>query len=484
MKRSMWTGARCVLIGMLLPIGFASAEVKLPQVIGDNMVLQQGKTVNIWGWAGPGEEVTVSFGNEKAAVKAGGDGKWLVRLKEQKASSTPQEMKVSGADNELVVKNILVGEVWLCSGQSNMQWGMNRTEKATEEIPESDYPMIRLCQIRQRCLPVPADDLPAKWAACSPGTVKGFSAVGYHFGKNLHKELDVPVGLVQSAWGATEIEPWTPIEGFRKVQSLQKYAAAVSALTKQSKIRNTTPSAIYNGMIHPLRPMTMRGAIWYQGESNCLKGDTDIYADKTKALVEGWREVFGQKDLSFYFVQIAPFTYKKTFLKKNASLTTESLPRFWEAQTACLDTIPNCGMVVVTDITGNVGNIHPGNKRDVGYRLALWAMAKNYGEKDRVHSGPRYEAMQVKGNKAALSFAHAGSGLRSLDGKELAQFAIAGEDKVFAPAKAEIVNDTVVVSSPDIEKPAAVRFAWHETAVGNLGNKEGLPAIPFRTDAW
>jgi len=467
-----------------LVAAFAFAEVKLPQVIGDNMVIQQGKAVSIWGWADPGETVNVSFGAAKASAKADKDGKWLVRLKEQKASGTPRDMKVSGADNELIVKNILVGEVWLCSGQSNMQWAMTRSEKGKGEIPKADYPMIRLFQIRTRCLPVPADDVPAKWSACSPATVKGFSAVGYHFGRNLHKELDVPVGLVQSAWGGTEMEPWTPIEGFREVASLEKYVETVAALSKQSKINNKTPSAIYNGMIHPLLPLTMRGAVWYQGESNCLKGDTDIYTDKTKAMVEGWRKVFGQDDLSFYFVQIAPFTYKKAFLKRNPKLTTESLPRFWDAQTACLDAIDNCGMVVVTDITGNVNDIHPGNKRDVGRRLALWALARNYGRKDTVCSGPRFQSMKVTGNEAVVSFDHVGGGLKSLDGKELTHFAIAGADKAFVPAKAEIAGNTVKASSPDVEKPVAVRFAWHETAVGNLGNAEGLPAIPFRSDAW
>jgi sialate O-acetylesterase len=228
----------------------------------------------------------------------------------------------------------------------------------------------------------------------------------------------------------------------------------------------------------------MRGIIWYQGESNCLKGDTTIYTDRTEALVKGWRTVFEQDDLSFYFVQIAPFIYAEKFKKRNDKLTAESLPRFWDAQTACLKRLNNCGMVVVTDITGNVKDIHPQNKRDVGHRLARWALAKNYGQTDLVYSGPRYTGMAAEGGVATLKFNHTGGGLKSLDGEALSNFTIAGADKKFLPAKAEIAGATVKVSHPDVADPVAVRFAWHETAIGNLGNAEGLPAIPFRTDDW
>jgi len=458
------------------------ADVKLPNIIGSHMIIQREKPVRIWGWADPGEKVMVRFGQDSETDTADENGKWMVELQEQKASNEPQKMVIQG-NNEIVLKNILVGEVWLCSGQSNMQWRMNQTQHGKEEIPKAKYPNIRLFQIGREVAPVPQDNVPAAWKACTPKTVRKFSAVGYHFGQNLHDKLGIPIGLVQSAWGGTEIEPWTPLEGFAQIEELASFEDEVSKLTKDSKVNQRTPSAIYNQMIHPLVPLSMRGVIWYQGESNCVKGDTTIYTDKTLAMVSSWRSVFNQDDLSFYFVQIAPYAYTKRN-KTGENLTTDSLPHFWEAQTACLDKVPNCGMVVVTDITGDVRNIHPGNKRDVGHRLALWARAKNYGEQDLVYSGPMYQSMKTEGSKIVLSFEHCGSGLKSLDDGPLSQFTIAGIDRKFVPAEAEIDGNTVVVSSPDVAKPTAVRFAWHETAIGNLGNNEGLPAAPFRTDDW
>jgi len=468
----------------LLFAGQASlhAEVKLPNIIGSNMVVQREKPIRIWGWADPGERVTVTFGESSQTDTADQNGKWMVELKEQKASNKPQNMLIQG-NNEIVLKNILVGEVWLCSGQSNMQWNMKQSRHGKEEIPKAKNPNIRLFQIGRKVAPVPQDNVPTTWRACSPQTVSGFSAVGYHFGEKLHEELDVPIGLIQSAWGGTEIEPWTPLEGFAKIKELASFKDAVSKLTKESEVDSHTPSAIYNQMIHPLAPLSMRGIIWYQGESNCVLGDTTIYTDKTLAMVSGWRSVFKQGALPFYFVQIAPYVYTSR-KEKYEYLTVESLPRFWDAQTACLDKVPNSGMVVVSDITADVNNIHPGNKRDVGDRLARWALAKNYGQKDLVHSGPIFQSMTIEGGNAVLSFEHCGSGLQSFDGKPLSPFMVAGTDKKFVPAQAAIEGNTVVVSSPDIANPVAVRFAWHETAIGNLGNKEGLPAAPFRTDNW
>ncbi len=473
-----------IVITVVAFAGALHADVKLPNVIGSNMVLQQGKPINIWGWAEAKEKVKVTFAGKTVSATTGADGKWALQLPAQKANAEGQKLTVAGK-NTITLKNVLVGEVWLCSGQSNMDWSMTRSQHKGEEIPKANYPLIRLFQIETKALPTPAENVPATWTNCSPKTASRFSAVGYHFGQNLHTELKIPIGLIQSAWGGSEIEPWTPLVGFEKVASLSKFAQQVKGLKPKARVNGHTPSAICNGMIHPIAPVTMRGAIWYQGESNCLKGDTTIYTDKTLAMVSGWRSIFKQDDLSFYFVQIAPFTYVKAYKeKRNKNLTAESLPRFWDAQTACLKAVPNCGMVVVTDITGNVGNIHPGNKRDVGARLARWAMAKNYGKSDLVYSGPIYKSMKVKGKKVEVSFDHCGSGLKSLDGKELSQFQIAGADKKFISAKAVIEGKTVVVSCADVAKPVAARFAWHEPAIGNLGNKEGLPAVPFRTDDW
>jgi len=462
---------RCVAVGVVwVFVGGVAADVRLPRVLSSHMVLQRDKPVNLWGWADPGEQVTASFGRAKVSATAGDDGRWKLQLPAQKTSNRPQSLKVSGK-NQLELTDVLVGEVWLCSGQSNMEWRMTQSQHKGEEIPKADHPRIRLFAIAKRKAKTPQDDTPHDWTACTPQTVASFSAVGYHFGQALHRELKVPIGLVQAAWGGTQIEPWTPSIGLEMVETLKS----------QAKSGN---GGIYNGMIHPLAPLTMRGAIWYQGESNCLKGDTTIYMDRTRALVGGWRKVFGQDDLSFYFVQIAPFTYVKAFAKRNKNLTVESLPRFWEAQAACLEAVPHSGMVVVTDITGNVGNIHPPNKRDVGHRLARWALAKNYGRKYLAYSGPMYKSMKTEGSKVRLDFEHVTKGLSALDGKPLTHFTVAGADRKFVEAKAVIRGKTVEVSSDQVKAPVAVRFGWHETAIGNLGNKAGLPAAPFRTDDW
>ena len=473
------------LFSLVLLIGvFCSAEVKMPALFKDGMVLQRNKPVHVWGWAAAKEKVTVSFGGQTATVTSDANGKWLVTLKEMKANATGSNLVIKGS-NEITIKDVLVGEVWLCSGQSNMQWSMRQSSFKNEDIPKANFPKIRLFYVPRKTAPSPVKDVTGAWNACTPKTVTNFSAVGYNFGMNLHKKLNVPVGLICSSWGGTQIEPWTPIEGFNKVPSLASYAKAVTKLKSSKKAGRTSPSAIYNAMIYGLAPFSMRGAIWYQGESNVFKGDTVIYTDKTKALVEGWRHVFKQEDLSFYFVQIAPFSYVKPNKKKrHPSLDEYSLAKFWDAQTACMKAIKNCGMVVITDITGNVNNIHPGNKRDVGYRLSLWALNKNYGKSEVVYSGPQFKSMEIKGNKAYISFDHIGGGLKSLNGKPLTHFKIAGADKKFVDAKAVIEGDKVVVSAEGVATPVAVRFGWHQLAMGNFGNKEKLPAIQFRTDNW
>lgn len=322
---------------------------------------------------------------------------------------------------------------------------------------------------------------------CSPDTVPRFTAVGYHFGKTLHDELKIPIGLIQAAVGGTAIERWTPVEGFRKLDSLKKWAEENFGMTPES--RSLEKSDCYNRMIHPLKPLTMRGVIWYQGEANVARGTPNLYIDKMNGLINGWRDVFKQDDLSFYCIQVRPYIYSKIgpMKKRHPDLTAETLPRFWEAQAACMKTIENCGMVVAADLVDIAGHIHQHNKRDVGYRLALWAMAKNYGKKDTVYSGPMYKAMNVSHDskiaKIVLEFDHIGGGLKSLVGP-LSEFTIAGEDRKFVEARAVINGNCVEVSSRDVPKPVAVRYAWHEMAFGNLANKEGLPAAPFRTDDW
>ena len=483
-----------------------SADIKLPAVISDSMVLQQGIEVPIWGWAEPGEKVAVSgnwqsLGWHTAADK---DGRWMVKIKPPKAGG-PYEMTISGK-NTITIKNILAGEVWVCSGQSNMEWSVARSANAEQEIASANYPNIRLFAVRKTIADTPQQDCSGSWSSCSSQTVAGFSAVAYFFGRELHSQLDVPIGLIQTCWGGTPAEAWTRhkvlasdsefkpiIDRFDEawgnhLKAMNDYTqkliswllAAEKAHVEGGQIpsepdkprspsRQKTPSRLYNSMIAPLIPYGIRGAVWYQGESNT--GRAYQYRKLFPAMIENWRNDWGQGDFPFYYVQIAPFKYGKEFIGVELR----------EAQLMALS-VPNTGMAVITDI-GNVNNIHPKNKQDVGKRLAFWAMARTYGREEIVCSGPIYKSMKVKGDKIRLFFDHVGGGLVAKGGA-LTHFTIAGEDKKFVEAKAQIDRDTIVVSSDKVKKPVAVRFAWSNTAVPNLFNKEGLPASSFRTDDW
>ncbi len=489
------------------------AEVKLPRVFGSNMVLQRDMPAPIWGWAATGEEVSVSLSDQNAetvhtdTVKADEKGNWKVVLPATPAGG-PYTLNVAGS-NTIKLTDILFGEVWVCSGQSNMEWPVNASNNREEEIAAADYPNIRLFHIPKETSGVPVLDVNAQWRPTAPETVRHFSAVAYYFGRHLHKELDVPIGLINTSWGGSRIEPWTPPEGFASVPALTSISEEIQDIDKdfrmqlpqkiqeietwigetQEALENSDtifempqvvhplsnggrPTAMYNNMIYPIVPFAIRGALWYQGESNM--GEGMMYHEKMKALINGWREVWKQGDFPFYFVQLAPFNY--------GGDDAARLARLWEAQTATL-ALPNTGMVVTTDI-GNIRDIHPRNKQDVGLRLALWALAKTYNKDDLVYSGPLYKSMEVEGSTIRINFEHVGSGLTSRDDEALTWFQIAGEDKQFVEAKAVVDGDTVVVSSDSVESPVAVRLGWHQTAEPNLMNKEGLPVSPFRTDSW
>lgn len=474
------------------------------------MVLQQKKPIVVWGWADPGESVRVELDDETATTKADANGNWRVSLPERDASAKPLQLSVTG-NNKISINDILVGEVWLCSGQSNMEWGLGGAETGPQEIPNADFPNLRLIKINSRPSPYTVSDIQDNWRICKPDAVSDFSAVGYFFGKYLHKALDVPVGLIEAAWGGTRIEPWTPRVGFEsqstltdivkkideankvyrqqlpaKMDAIEEWVArARKALANDTEIpvspdwpvhpiyssgHPTEPTCLYNSRIHPIVPFAIRGAIWYQGESNV--GEGMLYLEKTKALIAGWREVWNDASLAFYFVQLAPFK----------GYGAGALAQIWEAQTAALG-IDHTGMAVISDV-GNIDDIHPRNKRDVGKRLALWALAKNYGRDDIVYSGPLFKAMTVTGNKAEITFSHTGDGLTTRDGKDPDCFEIAGENKEFHPAKAQISGNKVIVSSEEVASPVAVRFAWDNIAEPNLANKNGLPASSFRTDQW
>ena len=509
------------VVGLGLGAVPAMADVRLPHVLGDHMVLQRDVPVPIWGWAEPGEAITITFGSHEVSTAADADGAWSVKLPPLKAGG-PHELVVNGKANTVRVADVLVGEVWVCSGQSNMEMGIGVVQDGEKEAAAADYPKIRLFELPRRPSGQRADDINATWRICHPDTIAegrwgGFSALGYFFGRELHQELGVPIGLIDSAWGGTRIEPWTPPCGFAAVPKLHEISEEIeranadyrrslpnSLAAIEEWIANTrsvlaageellpptprwprhplegagNPTGLYNGMIHPLVPFAIRGAIWYQGESNVHSADGMMYFEKMKALVGGWREVWGQGDFPFYYVQLSPFNYKFHVRDMSPYL----MPEVWEAQTAAL-AIPNTGMAVTTDI-GNLRDIHPRNKVDVGKRLALWAFAKTYGHDGLVYSGPLYKSSVAENGRIKVSFDHVGGGLASRDGKPLTRFEIAGKDKQFVEAQAEIVGETVEVWSDDVSDPVAVRFGWHMEAEPNLMNKEGLPASPFRTHPW
>jgi sialate O-acetylesterase len=456
---------------MSLAVCSVDAAIKLPAIIGNNMVLQRDEAVPVWGWDDPGTKVTVSMCDAKVSATADDKGKWCVQLPAMPAGG-PYVITVEGT-NTVKVENVLVGEVWICSGQSNMEWPVAASTNAAAEVAAADRPQIRHIKIEHIPADKARDDVTSGgWQVTTPQTVGGFTAVGYFFARHLQDQLKVPVGLIGSNWGGTRIEPWTPPAGFKAVPALKDISDNLDKFPQKNadgSINHQTPLALYNGMIAGLVPYGIRGAIWYQGESN--NGEGMLYAEKMKALISGWRSLWNKPEMPFYFVQLAPFRYGGN---------GEALPGIWEAQTATLS-IPNTGMAVTVDIS-ELGDIHPKNKQDVGKRLALWALAKIHGQKDLVYSGPLFKAMAVEGNKVRICFDNVGSGLVSRDGKPLTCFKIAGEDKKFVDAKAEIDGQAVVVSADGVDKPVAVRFGWHQESEPNLSNKEGLPVSPFRTD--
>ena len=444
------------------------AKIWLPTILSDNMVLQQQSEATIWGWTSSTAEtitVTGSWNNEKVTVKAN-QGTWSVSLPTPVAGG-PYTVIVEGHE-KIILENVLIGEVWLCSGQSNMAWTADRgILNPKEEIAKANYPNIRFFQVLRNKSATPQDNLLGDWKECTPETMRKFSAVAYLFGRRLHQDLSIPIGLVNSSWGGTPVEPWIPQELIEADTELQN---ATSKLTRNAG-RPSDPGVAYNAMIYPIEKFNIAGAIWYQGESN--RANPLSYYKSFPLLIQAWRTAW-HKDFPFYYVQIAPYNYKS---EQNISAAIVR-----DAQLHTMLTVANTGMVVTNDV-GDLTNIHPKNKQEVGKRLALWALAKTYGVKDLVFSGPIYKSMEIEKNKIKLSFNYAENGLMQ-KGKLLNEFFIAGADQKFFAASAKIKGNTVVVSSKQVKHPVAVRFAFSDTALPNLFNQAGLPASAFRTDDW
>lgn len=443
----------------------------LPSVFSDHMVLQQQQMVPVWGTALPGASITVEFAGQQKTAVAEPNGQWQVVLDPMSASFESRVLHVSSFESQISFSDVLVGEVWLCSGQSNMEWKMEcRTlfDWAEEAIAAADHPEMRLFYTPVLYTAEPQETTESHWMTCSPATVRLFSAVAYHFGHKLQEDLNVPVGLIQSALGGTMIEPWTPVEGFEGIDTLTNIYVEAQNISNISSVDPQTPSALYNGMIHPHVPYAIRGAIWYQGEANYQDGM--LYVDKTRALLNGWRGRWGF-DFPYYFVQVAPFDYP------NADTTV--LPQFWESQSAIVTNIPGAGMAVASD-TATPYDIHPPHKEAVGARLALLAESGTYGM-DVVSTGPVFQTLEKSGSTLSVVFDSA-AGLTTRDGNAPDWFEIAGADGVYYEASAQITGDTVVLQSNDVADPVAVRFAWHQLAMPNLMNGAGLTASAFHAE--
>ncbi|WP_207492341.1 sialate O-acetylesterase [Aridibaculum aurantiacum] len=433
--------------------------------------MQRNKPVAIWGKATAGENVTVTFGKQTKQTVADANGKWMVHLNAMPASATPASMTIASS-NTITLNNILVGEVWLCSGQSNMEFSMAKSSKFANAVRSQGMDSaatanernknIRLFLVRRDLTKPDGANVNKGWNETEITYLKDFSAPGYYFARKLYEELNVPIGMIASSVSGSAIDPW--LDG-TIVKDTIKHTYAMNE--KQ-------PGKFFNGMIEPLAPYTLQGFLWYQGETNCFSKETTEYTYKFKHLINSWRKHWNNSNASFYFVQIAPHSYSK-----GKGLNEQTLPEFREAQSKALD-LPNTGMIITTDLVDKIDDIHPTYKWEIGRRLALLALAKTYG-KNIAYAGPTYKRMSIKGNKIELAFDHA-EGLQSGDGQPLTWFTIAGADGKFVPADAVIKGNKIIVSSSTLTAPVHVRFAWHEAAQPNLYNKAGLPAVPFRTD--
>ena len=448
----------------------SNAAVQLPAVFGDNMVLQQQTDAPVWGTAEPGKTVriTTSWNNKKYSAKAGEDGRWKVKVSTPKAGG-PYEISISDG-HELKLENVLIGEVWVCSGQSNMQMPMKGYHNqpvygANEDIATSRNKNIRLFTVERSKTLEPQDDFTGEWKECTPGNVVDFSATAYYFGRMVEEALNVPVGLICSSWGGTRIEAWISENGYKSIDFVD-----LPDKNRTDDFSQNTPTVLYNAMIAPMAGFALRGGLWYQGEAN--RNQPKEYEVLMQKLIENWRDKWGMGNFPFYYCQIAPFNYGR-------SLNSAYLR---EAQLHASLNTPNSGMACLLD-AGEEDNIHPGNKEAAGERLAYWALANTYKQEGIEYSGPVLKEMKVEGNQVHLTFDHAENGLTTF-GKELKNFKIAGENQRFYPATGFITGEGITLLSERVDKPVAVRYAFDDFVVGELYNTKGLPASSFRTDDW
>jgi sialate O-acetylesterase len=448
------------------------AKVLLPQILSSNMVLQREKPILIWGFSAAGEEVTVSFAGQTRSTKANATGNWEVILAPLQASATPRTMTIVGT-NKILLDNILIGEVWVCSGQSNMEYAMRKLIKIPKPLNEKlDFPQnevenakntnIRIFLVNRKTLIKP-DSLHKSWSVAQDSALRAFSVVGYFYAKELQEKLGIPVGMIESAVSGSAIEPW-----------IDRTALEKEKFFDGKKLSND-PGKFYGPMIEPLSKYKIRGFLWYQGETNCFLNEDISYAYKMKALINLWRTAWNDQNLPFYYVQIAPFIYSKE--KGQAMLNENTEPKFWEAQAQVLR-ISLTGMVITTDLNDKMEDLHPTYKWEVGRRLSLLALAKTYG-KNISYTGPIFDKVSFSGTKATVSFQHA-EGLTF--NKGITGFEVAGKDNQFYPADAKIVGSKVILGAKQVNQPTQVRFNWHEEISNTLTNSTRIPALPFRTN--
>ncbi len=493
----------------------ARADVKLPSIFSDHMVLQRNVAVPVWGWADPGETVSVSVVGQTETATADAAGNWKLKLGKLSADG-PLTLTIAG-HNTIVIEDVLVGEVWLASGQSNMQLSVNDVTNSWKEKASAKFPQIRGFFVERHPAITPQKNCGGKWVVCSPETVGNFSAAAYFFGRELHQQLGGPVGLVQASWGGTPIETWSSMASmeakpelgpvlknwqatlhpYDEAKAQTEYVRALAHWTSNTaklkaegktippqpqkkgdpRIDKNYPANMFNGMIAPIIPYAIRGAIWYQGENNAANDLAKLYALQLSLMIQDWRQRWDEGDFPFAWVQLPNF-HPQTKAPVGTNYNNWCVVRECMLHTLAVN---NTGMAITVDV-GEANNIHPKNKQAVGHRLALWALAKVYG-KDIPYSGPLPDGHKVNGDEITLSFKNTDGGLVAKDG-DLKGFAIAGEDHRWVWAKARIEGDQVIVSSPEVKSPRAVRYAWAANPDCNLFNGAGLPASPFRTDDW